>query len=78
MRLENWLDSLIGDYDSRILPLDTLSAQIWGKLMASFPVIAMEGSQIAAIAAANGMTVATRNVKHFAHLGAPYFDPFQG
>jgi hypothetical protein len=44
--LENWLDSLVGDYDSRILPLDTLSAQIWGELMASFPVIAMEDSQI--------------------------------
>lgn len=76
LRYEGWLEELIRNYTSRILSFDESAAQIWGKLMASTPHAGVEDAQIAAIAAAHGMGVATRNIKDFAPFGVPLWDPF--
>jgi len=76
IKLETWLNSLIGNYRTRIMPFDEKAAQVWGELMARHPQIALEDSQIAAIAMTNEMTVITRNEKDFSPLGVAFFNPF--
>jgi len=76
LRYENWLDGLVRAYADRILPFDEPAAQVWGKFMALVPNSGVEDAMIAAIAAANGMGVATRNVIDFTPFGIPVFDPF--
>ncbi|MBV9571707.1 MAG: PIN domain-containing protein [Alphaproteobacteria bacterium] len=79
--LSQWLEVLLHLYSERVLPFDVAAARIAGGLsdMArskgqspGFPDIA-----IAAIAQANGLTVLTRNLKHFSVFGTPTHDPFR-
>ena len=49
-----------------------LTIGIWARLR---PISAME-CFIAATADVHGLTVATRNVRHFAELGIPVYDPW--
>lgn len=80
-RLSAWLDGLIGGYGTRILTLDPTSARLAGQLSDAarakgrdpgFPDVA-----IAAIAAAHGLVVLTRNVRHFGPLGVAHVDPLE-
>jgi toxin FitB len=60
---------------SRILDFNTRAARIYGKY--PIPEFApKDDALIAAIAAANGMIVVTRNVKHFEPLGVPVINPW--
>jgi predicted nucleic acid-binding protein len=79
--LTEWLDTVLHLYSSRILPLDIRAARIAGKLSdqvrgagqaPGFPDIV-----IAATAQAHGLTVLTRNIRHFATMGVPVHDPFE-
>ena len=79
--LTRWLDELMLAYGSQILAFDAAAARLAGqiadKAMAAgrhpgFPDIA-----VAAIAGQNGLTVLTRNVRHFATSGVPCLDPFR-
>jgi predicted nucleic acid-binding protein len=74
--LERFLDMLTQNYQERILPFDEAAAQIWGRFMALYPNIGIEDSQIGAIAVTHDLTVATRNIKDFAPMGVPHFNPF--
>ena len=69
-----WLDTLIALYAERILPVDLSAARRWGRLSAA---MGHEGADllIAATAIENGLTVVTRNVRHFEPTGAPVLDP---
>lgn len=67
--LERWLSKLVRDFEDRVLPFDLVSARIWGRAIgaarrAGRPLPLVD-SQIAAIAKAHGLTVVTRNVRHF-------------
>lgn len=60
---------------------DADAALVWGELMGAgdatgrqHPII---DTQIAAIALVHGLTVVTRNLRDFAPLGVPTFDPWQ-
>jgi predicted nucleic acid-binding protein len=72
-----WLDRTVETYADRILPIDTRVARQWGKLSAR---IGHGGADllIAATALEYGLTVVTRNVRHFLPTGVLVEDPFQG
>jgi len=67
-------------FDQRVLPYDALAAEAYGRLTAERRVlgrpIAMADGQIAAIAAATGLAVVTRNVRDFDACGIAVVDPF--
>lgn len=73
--LSDWLDSVLAWYGGRILQVDLSTAQRWGRLTA---VLGHEGADllIAATALEHGLTVVTRNIRHFEPTGVPVFNPF--
>ena len=70
-----WLEGLLTVYAEQLLPLSAKSARVWGKLSAK---LGHEGADllIAATAITHGLTVATRNVKHFETTGVTVINPF--
>lgn len=74
--LERWLDELLQLYADRLLPVTPTIARRWGRWSAE---LGHEGADlmIAATAAVHGLTVATRNVRHFASTGVTVIDPFR-
>ena len=74
--LRAWLDRTVETYRDRILSVDTRVARRWGRLSAR---IGHGGADllIAATALENGLTIVTRNVRHFLPTGVPVEDPFQ-
>ncbi len=73
--LETWLTSVLDDYGDHLLDLDRHAAELWGRLR----VPAQENSidkLIAATALIGGLTVVTRNVRHYQSSGVPVIDPF--
>ena len=72
--------TLSEDFAGRVLPFDSDAARAYAEIAAScraagHPVSQSDG-QIAAIAQSRGMAVATRNVRHFAHMGVSLIDPW--
>jgi predicted nucleic acid-binding protein len=72
--LERWLETLLTLYADRVLPVSATAARLWGRLSAK---LGHDGADllIAATALAQGATVVTRNVKHFAPTGVRVLDP---
>ena len=72
--LATWLDRVLTWYSDRILPVDTATARRWGQLSAT---LGHDGADllIAATALEHGLTVVTRNVRHFEPTGVPALDP---
>ena len=75
--LENWLERLLSDYSEKILELDTVSAQLWGRLRVPNPENSID-KQIAAIALVHDLIVVTRNITDFDSTGVATFNPFIG
>ena len=71
-----WLDRVLAWYGDRILPVDTTTARRWGQLSAT---LGYESADllIAATALEHGLTVVTRNVRHFEPTGVPTLNPFE-
>ena len=74
-KLTAWLVGIVTDYGDRVLPVDAAVARRWGVLThrvghANADVL------IAATAIEHGLTIATRNVKHFEPTDAATFNPF--
>lgn len=72
--LAAWLDALVGLYGERVLPVDLAVARRWGRLSAA---VGHDGADllIAATAIEHGLTVVTRNVRHFEPAGVAVLDP---
>ena len=73
--LASWMDGVLAVYGERILPVDLAVARRWGILSGAL------GHQseyliIAATALEHGLTVVTRNVRHFEPTGVPVLNPF--
>jgi len=70
------------DFADRILPFDAAAARAFAVIVASRRhagrPIEMPDAQIAAIARANRMAVATRNVADFADCGVDLINPWEG
>lgn len=75
-RLEKWLLAVLNDYRDNILVIDEETSQLWGKLRVPHPENALD-KQIAATALIHGLTVVTRNGKHFAKTGVKVVNPFK-
>jgi len=73
--IESWLDEVTST--QQILSIDAETYRLWAKLMIGQPDTAYEDALIAACAKCHGLTVATRNVKHFRLLDVPYVNPFE-
>ena len=71
-----WLDRLLAWYGERILPVDVATARRWGRLSAT---LGYDGPDllIAATALEHGLTVVTRNVRHFGPTGVAVVGTFE-
>jgi predicted nucleic acid-binding protein len=74
--LLSWLERSITLYAARILPVTTEIARRWGQLSSR---LGHPGSDllIAATALEHGLTVVTRNVRHFIPTGVAVENPFE-
>jgi toxin FitB len=74
-RLQQWLEMLLRNYGDRILPVTSDVARRWGELSAA---VGHDGADlvIAATALQHGLTVVTRNEKHFQPLGVLLVNPY--
>ena len=63
--LERVFKFILEDYREAIFAFDEAAVIEWGRMMASSPAIPYDDSLIAAIARSCGLTVVTRNEKHF-------------
>lgn len=74
--LRRWFDErVLPAFAGRVLPFDLSAA----RALATYPVPAfapVDDALLAAIGQANSMTVATRNIKHFAPLGVSCVNPW--
>jgi toxin FitB len=75
VQLESWLEKILGDYQDCILAFDVECAQTWGRLRVPHSENALD-KQIAATALIYGLTVVTRNERHYQGLGVGIFNPF--
>lgn len=81
-RLEKWLSEDLQDrFHGRMLPIDILVADAWGRLTARASrdgrtLGTMDGF-VAATAAAYALTLVTRNVRDFERLGVEVFNPWE-
>ena len=73
-QLEAWLDRLLLTHE--VLAVDAPAFRIWAKLMHHQSDTLMQDALIAAVAIVHRLTVVTRNVRDFQHLGIPTLNPF--
>jgi len=78
--LTAWLDTLLHLYAERVLAFEVEAARIAGALAdlvrAKGQAPGFADAAIAAIAKLRGLTILTRNARHFEPLGVPFLDPF--
>lgn len=78
-RLDDWLDVVLHLYGDRVMPFDIPAARLAGLLMdrarATGQAPGFADLAIAATASVHGLTVLTRNVRHFAPLDIPVINP---
>ena len=74
-RLEAWLEDTMRRYAGHILDVTPEVARRWGRWTAELGHDSAD-LFIAATAVVHGMTVATRNVRHYARTGVATIDPF--
>ena len=75
--LRRWLEErVLPAFGTRVLPFDLAAARV----LATYRVpehAPLDDALTASIADAQGMTVATRNTRHFEPLGVPCLDPWK-
>ena len=74
-QLEQWLESILADYQEAIIGIDADTAQLWGRLRVPHYEHELD-KLIAATALLYDLTVVTRNVDDFAGTGAKLLNPF--
>jgi predicted nucleic acid-binding protein len=74
--LEAWLTEVLVGSALNVLSIEPDIAQLWGRLRVPNPENELD-KLIAATALIHDLTVATRNVKHFASTGVRTIDPFE-
>lgn len=73
--LETWLNRVLDMYD--VLPVDAVAFREWARLMHGQSNTLLQDAMIGAVANANRLTVATRNVRDFERLGVKTINPFE-
>lgn len=74
--LERWLQEVETAFDGRVLGIDNAVSDQWGRMSAVRTVPVIDGL-LAATALVNGLTLATRNDRDVAGLGAAVLNPFK-
>jgi predicted nucleic acid-binding protein len=74
--LETWLAAICESFSDRVLPVDKLVADEWGRMSAQRSVPTID-ALLAATAKMHRMTLATRNLPDVAGLGAEVLNPFE-
>ncbi|WP_395945247.1 type II toxin-antitoxin system VapC family toxin [Brevundimonas sp.] len=78
--LDFWLSDLILRYDQRILPVDLDVTERWASMAESHRAAGrtseMTDELIAATAHVHGLTIITRNTRHFEHSGCRLLSPW--
>ena len=79
--LEQWQDDLVAAFEMRLFPVTKAIADRWAVLSAQTQrkgvTLANIDGLIAATALEHNLTLVTRNVKDFAGVEAPLFDPWK-
>jgi predicted nucleic acid-binding protein len=73
--LERWLDDLVQTHSDRVLPVDAVIANAWGRLDARGTLPVVDGL-LAATARVHDLTLVTRNLKDVARTGVVLLNPF--
>lgn len=73
--LDGWLESLISEFSDRLLPIDEVVVDRWGRLGVPDPVAVVDGL-VAATAIAHELTLVTRNVADVERTGVDVLNPF--
>jgi toxin FitB len=73
--LETWLGRIADQHRDRVLSVDRLIAEEWGRMAAPDPLPVIDGL-LAATAKVHGLTFATRNVGDIERTGVDYVNPF--
>jgi len=73
--LAAWLERTLAGFADRLLGVDVPTARRWGRLSAALGHNDVD-LLIAATALEHGLTVVTRNTRHFHPTGAPVLNPF--
>jgi predicted nucleic acid-binding protein len=80
-RLTAWLDAILEDRGERILVFDTAMGRLAGEISERATALGRHPGfadvAIASTAARCGLTVLTRNARHFAPLGVAFADPVE-
>jgi toxin FitB len=81
VRLQEAVDHVLAAYSERVLPYDFVAARYYAQMrlarrVAGVP-LAVEDGMIAAICAAGGAHLATRNVRDFIDLGLKVINPWR-
>ncbi len=81
-QLDRWLREDLADrFHGRILAIDVLVGDAWGRLMARASragrTVGSVDGFIAATAEAHGLTLVTRNVRDFERLGVELLNPWE-
>lgn len=74
--LERWLREVETAFDGRVLSIDNMVSDQWGRMSAIRPVPVVDGL-LAATAFINGLTLVTRNDRDVAGLGVTVLNPFK-
>jgi predicted nucleic acid-binding protein len=72
--LEQWIDRIMSTFV--VVPMDGSMFRDWARLMSRTSDDVAADAMIAATARVMGLTIATRNVKHFNAFGVPVSNPF--
>ena len=74
-RLQYWLDEMMRNYGDRVLPVTPEIACRWGELTAC---VGHDGADvvIAATALQHGLSVVTRNERHFSSFSVSVLNPY--
>ena len=75
--LETWLGELLATHSDRILAVDAVVAEQWGRFNVPDPLPVLD-SLLAATASVHGLTLVTRNVKDVERPGVECLNPFRG
>jgi hypothetical protein len=75
--LDRWLDRVVDMHRDRLVPVDRLVAEEWGRMNVPDPLPVIDGL-LAATAKVTGLTLATRNVGDVERTGVDLVNPFEG
>jgi predicted nucleic acid-binding protein len=75
--LDRWLDRVVEMHRDRLVPVDRLVAEEWGRMNVPDPLPVIDGL-LAATAKIAGLTLATRNVGDVERTGVDLVNPFGG